>query len=280
VPLLVRHSRGVSPTAAGLILYERALEILGAVDNARQEVIAHGGKERESVILGLTNGTTALLGKNILTDVRDRIPNLQLSLVEEMSVVLIDALERGEIDLAIAYDVGDRPGLSRVPLMEEEVLFVRAASDDSTREPITFADAMQLTLVLPNERDVIRQQVQATADRLAIGVDIGYEVSSITMIKQLVAAGGVASIMPFASVKQEIEAGTLCGRRIVEPVMKRTLYLIRSARRARFVHDRELIDYLGSAILHFASVLGELAKPLESLSGPLSESTDRPASPR
>ena len=47
-------------------------------------------------------------------------------MVEERSVVLVEALERHEIDIALAYEVHERPGLLRVPLLEEETLFVTA----------------------------------------------------------------------------------------------------------------------------------------------------------
>jgi DNA-binding transcriptional LysR family regulator len=68
--------------------------------------------------------------------------------VEEMSVVLMDALERDEIDIAFAYDVHERPGLLRVPLLEEELLFVTSAGEPASDEPIEFADVIRRPLVL------------------------------------------------------------------------------------------------------------------------------------
>ncbi len=270
IPLLIRHSRGVSPTEAGTLLYERSIEILGLVEATRQEVISQGQKTRETVILGLTNGTAALLGRDILRNVSETIPTLQLSVVEEMSPVLVDALERNEVDIALAYDVAERSGLMRIPLMSEEVLFVRSAGDGSEEVPISFADMLRQPLVLPNERDVIRQQLQKIADSMTLPLRIGFEVSSISMLKQMVADGGMASVMPYASVVEEVRRGLLHARRIVDPAPSRTLYLIRSLRRAHFKHDGDLIDYLNTALWGFCEALGDLAEPLPAMRTKLS----------
>lgn len=275
VPLLIRHSRGVSATEAGQQLYARAIEILDLVERARVEVSAVSRKSREPIVLGLTNGTTALLGRDLIREAETILPQLQLSLVEEMSSVLVDALDRGEVDIALAYDVPDRPSLLRVPLMEEEVLFVRAASEDANPGPISFTSVLSFALVLPNERDVIRARVQEIADHLALPLRIGYEVSSISMLKRLVADGGSASIMPYATVMQEVADGILHSRRIVDPVPKRILYLVRSIRRGHFAQDDELLDYLQAAVRNFSEVLGELAAPLPTMDRPLSQVMQR-----
>jgi len=270
VPLLVRHSRGVSPTAAGRHLYQRAIQILDLVDQARAEVKAAASNEREPVVLGLTNGITALLGHQVLRDAQTALPSLHVSLVEEMSSVLIDAVDRGEIDVALAYDATDRATYERIPLMDEEVVFVRASAEDRQPGPISFTSILDLPLVLPNERDVIRSRMQAIADQLKLPLRIGYEVSSIAMLKRLVADGGVATVMPYASVREEVEAGLLHIRRIIEPVPKRRLYLLRSIRRGPLVRDGELLDFLQTAVTHFIDKLGDLAEPLPALQRPLS----------
>jgi LysR family nitrogen assimilation transcriptional regulator len=275
VPLLIRHSRGVSPTEAGQQLYVRALEILDLVERARIEVSAASRNEREPIVLGLTNGTMALLGPNLIREAEATLPQLQLSLVEEMSSVLVDALDRGEVDIALAYDVPDRPNLLRIPLLEEEVLFVRAASEEPFTAPIAFSSVLALPLVLPNERDVIRTRVQAIANQLALPLRIGYEVSSINMLKRLVADGGSASVMPYATILDEVERGILRCRRIIDPTPKRILYLVRSIRRGHFAQDDELLDYLQAAVRNFLGALGELATPLSAMERPLSVVMER-----
>lgn len=265
VPLLIRHSRGVSPTGAGRQLYKRALEILELVERAREEVSLSAKAERENIVLGLTNGTSALIGANLIRKSDTALPKVHLSLVEEMSNVLVDALDRGEIDIALAYDVPDRPGLLRIPLIDEEVVFVEAASENNDQRPIAFSSVLAMPLVLPNERDVIRSRIQNLADQLELPLRISYEVSSISMLKRLVADGGSVSVMPYASVLDDLEAQRLWHRRIVDPTPRRTLYLVRSSRRRRFVQEDEFLDYLQCEFRAFIGILDDLAVTLPAM---------------
>lgn len=272
VSLLSRHSRGVSPTKAGQILYERACEILRLVDETERQVAAAGRLEREGIVLGLTNGFANLVGRDLILQARRDLPAVNLSLVEERSVVLVDALERHEIDVALAYEVHERPGLLRVPLVEEEMLFLSSAaglSAQQLRQPIEFSQLAGHELVLPGRRDGVRQQVLATAKRLALDLKVMLDVSSISMMKNMVAHGDAAAVMPYGNAIDDIERGRLAGRRIVNPAIKRTLYLVRSLRRAPFKYESELLELLRSACLQFAAKLGELAHGLDALDQPL-----------
>jgi LysR family nitrogen assimilation transcriptional regulator len=274
VSLLTRHSRGVSPTRAGRLFYERACEILRLVEETERQMVAASRLEHENIALGLTNGTASLLGREIVVATRRELPSVQVSVVEEMSVVLMDALERDEIDIAFAYDVHERPGLLRVPLLEEELLFVTAADASVPEEPIEFTDVIRRLLVLPGQRDVVRRQMDVTARRLAIEINVPMNVSSIATIRGLVAQGDASTVMPYGSALEDIERGRLRGRRIVNPTLRRTLYFARSLRRAPIKREGELLDLLGRMFAGFADRLGPLAKRLPTLEGSLAAAVD------
>lgn len=268
VSLLRRHARGVSPTRAGQILYERACDILRRLEEAEREVTAAGRKEQEGIVLGLTNGFANIVGRNLILQVKRDLPGVKLSLVEERSVVLVDAIERHEIDIALAYEVHERPGLFRIPLIEEETLFVSArppGGGDGALSTIEFADLAKHALVMPGPRDGVRQQVLATAKRLAIDLNVTLDVSSITMMKNMVAQGDACAVMPFGNVIEDIEAGHILGRRIVNPPLKRTLYLVRPRQRAPFTYETELLALISNLCSQFADRLGPLARRLDPL---------------
>jgi LysR family nitrogen assimilation transcriptional regulator len=274
VVLLIRHSRGVSPTRAGQVLYERACEILRLMDETERQVTAAGRLEREGIVLGLTNGFSNLVGRDLVRQSRRDLPAVNLSLVEERSVVLVDALERHKIDIALAYEVHERPGVLRVPLVEEDLLFVSAPDCDATDDPglqnsIDFSELATHGLVLPGKRDGVRDQVLATAKRLAIELNVMLDVSSISMMRNMVAHGDAAAVMPYGNAVEDIERGLLVGWRITKPALKRTLYLVRSVRRAPFKYEDELLELLLDICRQFADHLGPLAQRLEALDQPL-----------
>jgi LysR family nitrogen assimilation transcriptional regulator len=100
--LLIRHSRGVEPTAAGLTLFERAQKILALVDETRAEMLALRGATPETVRLGITPSIMSLIGYDLLVEAREDIPQVFLSVTEELGFVLMEAMKRGELDLALA----------------------------------------------------------------------------------------------------------------------------------------------------------------------------------
>jgi LysR family nitrogen assimilation transcriptional regulator len=271
VSLLERHSRGVSPTPAGSMLYERACEIIRLVDETEHGVRALGGAGRERIVLGLTNGLISFIGREITLAVAKQLPGIELQLVEEMSFVLADRVERGEIDLALAYEIAERPGLLRVPLLEEELLFISAPGSGDTDAPIEFSALADRRLVLPDRRDGTHQLLRASGQRIARELDVVREVSSVAATRELVAHGDADSVMPFASASDDLDRGRLHGRRIVNPCPLRTLYLLRAARRAPSAQEPRLLDLLGPFIQAFAKRLGALAHPLSILDTPLSE---------
>jgi LysR family nitrogen assimilation transcriptional regulator len=230
VPLLIRHSRGVSATDAGKLLYERACEILRLVEAARQEVMAGAGHAAESITLGLTPGLGKLFGAGLMLRVRDDMEGISLSVVEEMSFVLVDAIERGEIHLALAYEIADRPGLVRDALLDGE--------------PIAFTEVLDHPLVLAGERDHVHQLVHRAAEAIGRQPKIAFEASSVSIMKSLVLEGPVASIMPYGSVIGELTRGELTGRRITSGGLVRTLYLVHSTRRPPLIHEAELAELI------------------------------------
>ncbi len=262
VPLLIRHSRGVTPTKAGQLLYERACEILRAVEDTRKAVSGFSSPGQESVAVGLTPSIMHLVGQSMLVGAREATPDVQMSLVEEMSHVLVDALEREEIDMAFAYSVPERSGLVRLPILEEELLFVSAPESDAPKRTIEFEEALRHPLALARDRDVLRTAIVSAAEERALVPDIAYEASSIAAMKKLVASGAAASIMPFGSASDEVDRGVLQSRRIVNPSLHRTLYLVRSSRRGRLKSERAFLDFVRAAMLRMVTALGPLARKL------------------
>jgi LysR family nitrogen assimilation transcriptional regulator len=261
VALLIRHSRGVEPTPAGALLHARALAILKLVDETRKEVSAHDQGSSEAIRLGLTPMLMLVLGPEVVVNVRDRVPQVFLSLVEEMSHVLVDALSRGEIDLALAYDVPDLPHLARTELLREDLVLVTLPGLRKG-QPIAFAEAMDESLVLPESRDTVREVVIRTARDLGLEPKIAFEVRSIPGIKSLILRGAAAGILPYGAVIEEVRGGKLDARQIIAPPLRRTLYLAASNKRARFKNELALTGVIRSSLSSLIDMLGPLAHPL------------------
>jgi LysR family nitrogen assimilation transcriptional regulator len=261
VALLVRHSRGVDATPAGVVLHRRALAILSLVEDARREVIATGGSESESVRLGLTPALMLVLGAEIAVVARERLPHVFLRLSEAMSHVLADTLMRGELDMALGYDMPDVPQLERCALLDEDLVFVTlpvAAANES----IAFADVVETMLILPEEGDSVRTRVTRAAHDIGVEPNIVFEVRSVPAMKSLILRGAGSGVLPFASVLPEVRDGRLLARRITAPALRRTLYLSTRAGHGSLRNEVALRGLVRESLGELVATLGPLAHPL------------------
>lgn len=263
IDLLERHSRGVVLTEAGQRLVERARRILHDVDETKREICALAPGNRRTLVLGLTPSIMLQIGPDLLLDARSEMPRISLSLVEELSFVLAGVLERGELDYAFAYEVDEKSGVERLPVLEEDLLFVTAATGVPMPGTITLAEALTYDLVMAGERDMVQRIVRSTAEKLALPMRVTYQAQSVSAMRTLVARGVAASIMPHGSAAQELLEGKLIGRRIVKAPLRRTLYLIQSSARSSFKHDEDVQRFLKRAVQRLLVSLGPLARPIE-----------------
>lgn len=261
VALLERHSRGVSPTRAGTLLQIRALSILALVEEVRLEVSSCDREQSETVRLGLTPALMLVIGPELAVAVRERIPMLFLSLVEEMSHRLVDTLARGELELALAYDVPDQSRFSRTAMLQED-LVLATLPGPRAGEPIPFADALEETLAMPEARDSVRELVLRSARDLGLEPRVAFEVRSIAAIKSLVRRGAAAGILPYASIHEEVRNGLMSARPIINPLLRRTLYLARAAEQRPLRNELALTGVIRTALEQLSAVLGPLAHPL------------------
>ena len=125
-PLFVRQARGVRLTPAGAVLHRHALDILGRLGAAADEVAAvrqgSGGRLR----IGSFATANAVLLPTVLADFRRSWPQVETSVVEDLTRALVPALLAGEIDIAVVsdYPTGTVPadGLDLVHLCDDPLL--------------------------------------------------------------------------------------------------------------------------------------------------------------
>ena len=261
VALLTRHSRGVDPTKAGSQLYQRAREIIALVERTQAEISAVGKDTSESIRLGTTPALMPLVGPDLTLHVREHLPQVTLGLVEEMSHELVKRLDAGGLDFILCYDVPDLPTVSRTALLQDDLVLVTQAAGRSGA-PVALADALDETLVMPEEGDSVRAAVVKAAADLGLDLKVTYQIRSISAMRALAVRGAASAILPFASVVEDVRAGRLDARPIAMPSIKRTLYLATSRQRPPFINEVGLCGAVRASLTELVEVLGPLGTPL------------------
>ena len=262
VKLLERHSRGVLPTAAGELLYKRYNELEGFLEQTLQDVRNLGGVTAKPFAIGLNPSIMRLVGADILIEAASKMPSVSMRLVEELSYALVEAMERGELDLAFAYDIDNRPGIIREAVMEDELLFVTSPASAKGDGPISFAEAISHELFFAGDRGIV-SLVRQTAQRLSLQPRIVSDIQSVPAIRARIAEGG-ASLLPYGTAADGVRRGVFAMRRVERPVLTRTLYMIRRSGE-HSVLDESLI---GKFLRNMVRSIYEASVPYSSLIDP------------
>lgn len=222
--LVTRHSRGVDPTEAGLLLLNHARPIIAALDDARRKLIELN-EPRGRVALGMVPPANSLLLAGIVQRVRADLPQVGLSIVEELTTSLVARVQSGELDLACIYGHEQIRGLVIEPLVADFLCFVTANPKYSSRDTIPFAEVTTCDLILPTGPNLLRQRLETVAREQRRAVEPVLEVQSEAIVKDLVEQGVGDTVLPFNSVQRATNKGLLRAIRIVEPGLPSTMSL-------------------------------------------------------
>jgi LysR family transcriptional regulator, nitrogen assimilation regulatory protein len=222
--LLVRNSRGVSPTASGEVILTWAREMLESTSQVRHRVKEmQGERGAPSVTIGLTPSLTVLLARPIVEGTYQS--NIKVKIVEGMSQSMAEWVDNGRIDIGLGFGVLGAKGAQSVAVLRERLFYVSAAGDGDA--PITLAEVLDQPLALPDEQNSIRHTIEAAARVLDMPVIGRYEVGSLQAAREIAASGKAGAITPFGGVAADRRSGDLSVRLITEPMVERTLYMMR-----------------------------------------------------
>lgn len=244
VSLLQRHSRGVKLTDAGRKLAERASTILESIAETRDEIIALGMGATETIRLGLTPNVIGLINQDLVQKARKELPQVNLVIAEGISIALVEMLRRSEIDIALAYSVGESPGLSRRALYEEELFLITARKGAPSQSALTLDQVLQHELAIMTERSTVYRQLVETAKQAALQIRVSYTAKSNEALLQLAAHGLASAILPFNTAIREINGGSVVATRIEKPGITRILYLVQPSGNHRFRYQDKLESFL------------------------------------
>lgn len=158
--LFDRLGRSIALTEAGRALLPRAKRILAEV----QEASTRLGDEIEGGHGSLAVGAIPTMAPFLLPDAVERFihlwPDAQLTVLEDLTDNLTQALARAEIDLAIMSTPVDHPAIELEVLAEDRLLLaVPATFELATQPTIQLCDLSDAPTVLLDEVHCLGQQV-------------------------------------------------------------------------------------------------------------------------
>lgn len=225
VELLIRKSRPVRLTEAGRVFYEQALQILGRVEQMRDATRRVGLNQNSVLSIGfvasmLYGGLPALVRK-----LRQHAPEVDIQLLEMMSVQQLPALKEGRIDIGFGRLRHGDPNVVSTVLREERLAVAipegTALAGSSDPLPVD-ALAGEKLIVYPREpRPSFADQVLGVLLNHDVRASEVQEVSEIQTALGLVAAEAGLCVVPSSArkLRSDVHYRLLAGERTTSPVV-------------------------------------------------------------
>lgn len=178
-PLFERAGRGVQPTPDGqkLLVYARRMLTLHDEMLAALSGLSPAGQIR----LGAPHDVTESILPDLLSQLAQRYPNLQIAIQTGRSPDLLKDLRKGELDLAIAIAL-DEPDLRSIVLRTSPIVWLAAST--FRHEP-----RAPLPLIVAEDWTYFRRVAIQALDRAEIPWRIHYSAPNVVGIRAAVRAG-------------------------------------------------------------------------------------------
>lgn len=220
--LLVRHARGVTPTAAGVCLLERLdtiMHLLSAPLRPDAEPAMRG-----AVSLAMPAEAAPLLAPALVEHFRARWPGIALDIKEGASGTLEAWLLNGSVDIAVVQDPAELDELEIEPVLCESLGLVAAPRSHvaGSDAPIALRELGELPLILPRGQHWIWRRLASAAHRRGVRVEPAFQADSLALTKEMVRSMLGCTVLPSVAVRDELARGTLVFRPIEHPSLSAT----------------------------------------------------------
>lgn len=244
--LINRTGRGAEPTEEGRFLLARSRRHLNGLDELVQELRHRSSTLKGEVVLGVCPTIAPLLLADLVVHVHENHPGLTLTVIEAYPGDLQNLMSQNKLDLALTYQSSARKDVDCIELFSERLVLVTASSPGANRRPRSLAEIERLKLVLPSAIHELRRIIDRTCSSHGIALKPELELDSLDAVKSVI-TGRVtpyATILPYHSVKREVEDRALSCFDIDDREMQRTVAMVAPKSARNLPVSALLVDYV------------------------------------
>jgi DNA-binding transcriptional LysR family regulator len=211
VPLFVRTPRRVVMTEAGERLLDRAQVILREHDAALAELAELAGAERGRIRVGTASAmVSADPLPSILTELRRRHPQAEVSVVAGTSEELVKRLLAGDIDMAFVSLPVEARNIETEALSRDQLVAIASPQHRLARQHVVSAFALAGEKLILGERGGnTRRLIDEFFAEAGLKPSVAMELSRQAAIKNMVASDMGVGIVPLRTVRDEVASGKL-----------------------------------------------------------------------
>jgi len=201
MPLLERHPRGVSLTAAGQTLVGHAEGVLARLEAAEASLSAIAGLRGGRLRVASFPTAGATLMPLAIASFRASYPQVQLTLAEGEPEQIVPRLRAGELDLALLFEFDGESALgqdmTRTELLADPMFLALPRSHPLTaRTSIRLGDLADEAWVQTSSASPCARHVVRSCHAAGFEPNVAFESDDYQTVQGLVAAGVGVALIP------------------------------------------------------------------------------------
>jgi LysR family nitrogen assimilation transcriptional regulator len=248
--LFYRTGRGVVLTELGQSVLPRVKALLIEAEQLQSETRLSAGAPFGQVTVGIQTSATRPLASLLFQRTGERYPGIRLRVMEGFSGHIEELLANGRVDVGILNRYGADKTRKDDSLLKVRLCLVGLAGRPATaKKEVKFATLARLPLVLPGLPNGLRLMLDEAARKQGIALSVAIEVDSLVIMKDIVADGGVYTILPLHAVFDEVQSERLQAAPLVEPTLSRTLVLATTTQRPLTRASREIVRLIRQLVV-------------------------------
>jgi LysR family transcriptional regulator, hydrogen peroxide-inducible genes activator len=195
--LFDRLGRSVRLTELGKTFLPRARAVLRELEAARGDVVERKDSVAGSVTVGAIPTVAPYLLPRVLTSFSRKFPQVQLTVIEEITPVLLDRLRASAVDLAVLALPIRGHEFESAPLLTEPLFAVLPQKHKlARRRSISLKDVRKEPFLLLRDGHCFRENAVAACDRARVHPQVIFESGQFSSLLSMVGAGMGISLIP------------------------------------------------------------------------------------
>ncbi|HWZ97734.1 MAG TPA: LysR substrate-binding domain-containing protein [Candidatus Dormibacteraeota bacterium] len=195
--LFDRLGRSVRLTELGKTFLPRARAVLRELEAARGDVVEQKDSIAGSVTIGAIPTVAPYLLPRILTSFSRKFPQVHLTVVEEITPVLLDRLRASLVDIAVLALPIRGHEFESFPLLTEPLFAVLPQKHKlAMRRSISLKEVRKEPFLLLRDGHCFRENAVAACDRARVHPQVIFESGQFSSLLGMVGAGMGVSLIP------------------------------------------------------------------------------------
>lgn len=246
--LLLRNGRGVTTTEAGRVMLEQGRGVLHQLARVRDELARLNRPVAGSVALGLPPSLSKQLAVPLVRLVAAEMPDLRLSLSENLTTALEQALASGQLDLALLYNPTPRPDIDNEFLREEALFVVTRRVVGRPPRTVLLPELAERPLVIPRRPNALRMLIEHALAQERLVPCIALEADGVDTLLGLVANGLGDAVLGASAIASITEPERYTVNALGTPPLHTRIHMAWSAQRSRSQAQRTLMQIIRSRL--------------------------------